>query len=555
MLGNEMFCYQCEQTAGGKGCVKMGVCGKTPEVAALQDVLIHCLKGIGYYGWQIVQDGGKINTPTYKFIMDSMFSTLTNVNFDPEHFVRRIREANDIKSQLQNQLGRKIKDAPPEADYMAPSAKEDMLHDAPQFRPMANPDIDMDVRSLRETLIYGFKGMSAYAHHSLVLDKKDEAVGNFFLKGLAATLDRSLGVPEFLDLCLELGKTNLICMEMLDAANTSAYGHPEPHELLISKKKGPFIVISGHDMKDLKLLLEQTEGKGINIYTHGEMIPAHGYPGLKKHKHLIGNYGTAWQNQQKEFDNLPGCVLMTTNCLMPPRDSYKDKIFATSIVGYPGMPYIEESNGHKDFTPIIKKALELGGFKEDEPERKITVGFAHNAILSHAGAIVDAVKSGEIKHFFLIGGCDGARPGRSYYTEFADMTPHNTLMLTLACGKYRFNYKDFGTLAGFPRLLDVGQCNDTFSAIRIACALADAFKCDVNELPLTLVISWYEQKAVAILLTLLSLNIRNIYIGPSLPAFFTPNILQTLVEKYKIKVISTAQKDMEAILGKDAIKA
>lgn len=549
-----MFCYQCEQTAGGKGCVKMGVCGKTPEVAALQDVLIHCLKGIGHYGWEIVKDGGEIDTATYKFIMDSMFSTLTNVNFDPDYFMGRIQEANKVKAKLQ-QLGSKAKNTPPEADYMAPATKEEILRDAPRFRPMADPDIDMDVRSLRETLIYGFKGMSAYAHHALVLDKKDHKVGNFFLKGLAASLDRSLKVPEWLDLCLELGKTNLTCMEMLDAANTGAYRHPEPHEVLISRKKGPFIVISGHDMKDLNLLLEQTEGKGINIYTHGEMIPGHGYPELKKHKHLIGNFGTAWQNQQKEFDNLPGCILMTTNCLMIPRDSYKDRIFATSIVGAPDIPYIPESNGHKDFTPIINKALELGGFQEDEPERKITVGFGHNAVLSHAGAIVEAVKSGEIKHFFLIGGCDGARPGRSYYTEFADMTPHNTLILTLACGKYRFNYKDHGTLAGFPRLLDVGQCNDTFSAIRIAVALADAFQCDVNDLPLTLVLSWYEQKAVAILLTLLSLNIRNMYIGPSVPAFFTPNVLQTLVDKYKLKVISTAQKDLESILGPEAIKA
>lgn len=554
-MDNEMFCYQCEQTAGGKGCVKMGVCGKNPEVAALQDVLVHSLKGIGYYGWQIIQNGGEIDTPTYKFIMDTMFSTLTNVNFDPERFVSYIQQANKIKSQLKDQFGDKSKPAPRDADYMAPPTKEEMLRDAPKFGIMADETMDMDIRSLQQTLIYGFKGMAAYAHHSLILGKKDKEVGNFFFKGLAATLDETLGVPEWLGLCMELGKTNLKCMEMLDAANTGAYGNPEPTELLISKKAGPFIVISGHDMKDLKQLLEQTEGKGINIYTHGEMIPAHGYPELKKHKHLIGNFGTAWQNQQKEFDNLPGCILMTTNCMMLPRDSYRDRIFATSIVGFPDMPYIEEHNGRKDFTPIINKALELGGFKEDEPERKIIVGFAHNAVLSNAGKIVEAVKAGKIKHFFLIGGCDGARPGRSYYTEFADKTPHNTLMLTLACGKYRFNYKDFGTLEGFPRLLDVGQCNDSYSAIRIALALADAFQCGVNDLPLTLVLSWYEQKAVAILLTLLSLDIRNIYIGPSLPAFFSPNVLQVLVEKFKVKVISTAEKDLESILGADALKA
>ncbi|MBU2700396.1 hydroxylamine reductase [Sporomusaceae bacterium BoRhaA] len=554
-MENAMFCYQCEQTAGGKGCVKMGVCGKTPEVAGLQDVLIHSLKGIGYYGWQIIQAGGKIDTLTYKFVMDTMFSTLTNVNFDPERFVSYIQESNKIKSQLKEQLGDKAKFAPAEADYVAPATKEEMLKDAQNFGIMTDQSMDMNIRSLQQTLIYGFKGMAAYAHHALVLGKKDEEVGNFFFKGLAATLDKSLGVPDWLGLCMELGKTNFKCMEMLDAANTGEYGNPEPTEILISRKAGPFIVISGHDMKDLKQLLEQTEGKGINIYTHGEMIPAHGYPELKKHKHLIGNFGTAWQNQQKEFDNLPGCVLMTTNCLMTPRDSYSDRIFATSIVGFSDMPYIEEHNGRKDFTPIINKALELRGFKEDEPERKITVGFGHHAVLSNAGKIVEAVKSGEIKHFFLIGGCDGARPGRSYYTDFADKTPHNTLMLTLACGKYRFNYKDFGTLAGFPRLLDVGQCNDSFSAIRIAVALAKAFNCGVNELPLTLVLSWYEQKAVAILLTLLSLDIHNIYIGPTLPAFFTPDVLQTLVEKFKIKLVSTAEKDIEAILGANALKA
>ena len=554
-MDNAMFCYQCEQTAGGKGCVKMGVCGKTPEVAALQDVLIHSLKGIGYYGWQMIQDGGEIDTPTYKFVMDTMFATLTNVNFDPERFVSYIQEANKIKARLKEQLGSRAQSAPQDAEYIAPSTKEEMLRDAPRFGIMADKKMDMDIRSLQQTLIYGFKGMAAYAHHALILGKKDKEVGNFFFKGLAATLDEKLGVPEWLGICMELGKTNLTCMEMLDAANTSAYGNPEPTELLISKKAGPFIVISGHDMKDLKQLLEQTEGKGVNIYTHGEMIPAHGYPELKKHKHLIGNFGTAWQNQQKEFDNLPGCILMTTNCMMIPRDSYRDRIYATSIVGFPDMPFIEEHNGRKDFTPIINRALELGGFQEDEPERKIMVGFAHNAVLSNAGKIVEAVKAGEIKHFFLIGGCDGARPGRSYYTDFADKTPHNTLMLTLACGKYRFNYKDFGTVAGFPRLLDVGQCNDSYSAIRIAVALADAFKCGVNDLPLTLVLSWYEQKAVAILLTLLSLDIRNIYIGPSLPAFFSPNVLQVLVEKFKVKVISTPEKDLEAILGANAIKA
>lgn len=551
-MDNPMFCYQCEQTAGGKGCVKMGVCGKDPEVAGLQDVLIYSLKGIGWYGWQIIQGGGEIDTPVYKFVVDSMFATLTNVNFDAERFVGYIQKANAVKSRLQQQLGDKARSAPDGADYMAPAGREDILRDAPKLNFMADKDLDMDIRSLQQTLIYGFKGMAAYAHHALVLGKTDREVSHFFFKGLAATLDINLNLNDWLNLVLELGKVNLTCMDMLDAANTGAYGHPEPTEVLISKKAGPFIVISGHDLKDMKELLEQTEGKGINIYTHGEMIPGHGYPELKKHKHLIGNFGTAWQNQQKEFDNLPGAILMTTNCLMLPRDSYRDRIFATSIVGAHGIPYIEEHDGKKDYAPLIDKALALGGYREDEPERKITVGFGHHAVLSHAGAIVNAVKAGEIKHFFLIGGCDGARPGRSYYTEFADKTPHNTIILTLACGKYRFNYEDFGTLAGFPRLLDVGQCNDSFAAIRIATALADAFQCSVNDLPLTLVLSWYEQKAVAILLTLLYLDIRNIYLGPSLPAFFTPNVVQVIVDKFKLKMISTPEKDLEAILGAGA---
>ena len=547
-----MFCYQCEQTAGGKGCVKMGVCGKTPEVAGLQDLLIHMLKGIGYYALQNVQAGNKIDEAIRKFVMDGMFSTLTNVNFDPERFVSYIKQANEIKAQLKHKLGKTPANVPLGADYQAPDTKEKMLEDAKKVGIMVVQTLDADIRSLRETLICGFKGMGAYGHHAMVLGKQGEEVTNFFFKGLSATLDKALGVRELLALCLELGKTNLLCMELLDGANTGAFGDPEPTEVRINKIAGPFIVISGHDMKELSNLLEQTEGKGINIYTHGEMIPAHGYPELKKHKHLVGNFGTAWQNQQKEFDNLPGSILMNTNCMMIPRDSYKDRIFATSIVGHADIGYIEEHNGKKDYTPLINKALELGGYKESEPERKILVGFGHNAVLSHAGTIIDAVKAGQIKHFFLIGGCDGARAGRNYYTEFADKTPQDTIILTLACGKYRFNFKDFGTVAGLPRLLDVGQCNDSYSAIRIALALADAFKCGVNELPLSLIISWYEQKAVAILLTLLSLDIRNIYIGPTLPAFFSPNVLQVLQDTYKLKLISTADKDLAAILGPKA---
>ncbi|SHH72766.1 hydroxylamine reductase [Caloranaerobacter azorensis DSM 13643] len=545
----EMFCYQCEQTAGGKGCVKMGVCGKDPEVAALQDLLIYLLKGIGFYGQKILEKGKKIDKETHKFVMDAMFATLTNVNFDAERFVEYINKAYKIKENLKELAGNIEENIPDAANYKIPSTKEEMIDDAKKVGVMADEDLDQDIRSLRELLIYGLKGMAAYAHHAYVLGKTDETVNNFFYKGLAATLNDNLTIDDLFNLNMELGQVNFKCMELLDSANTGAYGNPEPTEVLITKKKGPFIIVSGHDLKDLKELLEQTEGKGINIYTHGEMLPAHAYPELKKYPHLVGNYGGAWQDQQKEFDNIPGAILMTTNCLQKPRDSYKDRIFTTSIVGWPDVAHIEEVNGKKDFTPLIEKALELGGWQEDEEEKKILVGFGHNTVLSLSDKIIEAVKKGDIRHFFLIGGCDGARPGRNYYTEFAEKTPKDTIILTLACGKYRFNKKDFGKIGEFPRLLDVGQCNDAYSAIKIAVALADAFECDVNELPLSMILSWYEQKAVCILLTLLSLNIKNIYLGPTLPAFISPNVLQVLVDKFNIKPISNAEADMKEILG------
>ncbi|WP_084052672.1 hydroxylamine reductase [Desulfonispora thiosulfatigenes] len=544
-----MFCYQCEQTIGGKGCVKGGNCGKSVTIANLQDVLIHQLKGIGFYGQKMLDKGMSIEQGVHKFIVDSMFSTLTNVNFDETRFVEYIKKADKIKEDLKQRLGDIPGGVPEGANYRPPEKVEDIIADAEKVGVMSDESIDMDVRSLRELLIYAFKGMAAYAHHALVLGKYDDEVYRFFYKGLSAALDKNTTTEDLLNLNMELGKTNYKCMELLDAANTGTYGHPEPTEVLVTRKKGPFIIVSGHDLKDLKQILEQTEGKGINIYTHGEMIPCHGYPELKKHKHLVGNFGGAWQDQQKEFDGIPGCVLMTTNCLQKPRESYRDRLFTTSIVGWPDTPHINEENGKKDFTPIINKALELGGFPEDEPEKKIIVGFGHNAVLSNADKIVDAVKKGAIRHFFLIGGCDGARPGRNYYTEFAEKTPKDTLILTLACGKYRFNKLDFGMIGDFPRLLDVGQCNDSYSAVRIATALAEAFECGVNELPLSLIISWYEQKAVAILLTLLSLGIKNIYLGPTLPAFLTPNVLQVLIDKFDLKPISTPDEELKVILG------
>ena len=547
-MESSMFCYQCEQTLGGKGCVASGVCGKNPAVANLQDILVHELKGIGFYGQKNLEKGLKIRSEINKFVIDTMFATLTNVNFDPTRFEEYVKKAEEIKEELKNAVG-EIPNVPEAAKYKVTNTMEEMIEDAKNVGIMSDGNLDMDILSLRELLIYGFKGMAAYAHHAYILGKFDDEVNNFFYKGLAGTIDDSLTVDDLFNLNMELGRTDLKCMEVLDSAVTSTFGNPEPTEVLITKKKGPFIIVSGHDFKDLKELLQETEGKGINIYTHCEMLPANAYPELKKYKHLVGNYGGAWQKQQEEFDGIPGCILMTTNCVQKPRESYKDRLFTTSIVGMPESPHIEEVNGKKDFTPIIEKALALGGWQEDEPEKRIPIGFGHNAILSHANEIVDAVKSGKIKHFFLIGGCDGARPGRNYYTEFAEKTPKDTIILTLACGKFRFNKLDLGTVAGFPRVLDCGQCSDSYSAIKVAVALAEAFECGVNDLPLSLVLSWYEQKAVGILLALLSLGIKDIRLGPTLPAFITPNILQVLVDKFDLKPIATPEQDLEAILG------
>ncbi|WP_243108568.1 hydroxylamine reductase [Clostridium rectalis] len=544
----DMFCFQCEQTIGGKGCTKAGNCGKNAEVAALQDLLIYELKGIAFYGDRLIKKEEKIDDEIDKFMMDGSFSTLTNVNFDPERFVEYLIKAERIKEKLKDKLGKINEQTPKAAIYKLPSTKEAMLKDAEKVGIMQDQTLDADIRSLREMLVYGMKGMGAYGHHAHVLGYTDKEVSNFFYKGFSSIIDDSLSVEDLFNLNMEFGKVNLKCMELLDKANTESFGNPTPNQVLTTMKKGPFIIVSGHDLKDLKELLEQTKGKGINIYTHGEMLPAHGYPELKKYEHLVGNFGGAWQDQQKEFDGISGCILMTTNCLQKPRTSYKDRIFTTSIVGWPEVKHIKEVNGKKDFTDLINKAIELGGFSENEKEKKILVGFGHNAVLSNADKIIEAVKGGKIKRFFLIGGCDGARPGRNYYTEFAEKTPKDTIILTLACGKYRFNKKDFGTVQGLPRLLDVGQCNDAYSAIKIALSLAQAFECDVNDLPLSMILSWYEQKAVCILITLLSLGIQDIRLGPTLPAFISPNVLQILIDKFNIKPISTPDEDLNIIL-------
>ncbi|HPH95458.1 MAG TPA: hydroxylamine reductase [Anaerolineaceae bacterium] len=548
-MDTPMFCYQCEQTAQGKGCTQVGVCGKSSEVAMMQDLLIYQLEGISYYANSLLKAGEKISQDIHWFVIDACFATLTNVNFDPTRFYAFLKDAQKIKSELKARAGKVPGPAPLAAVYTLPENEAQIMADSKtiNIRPYAQEKID--IQSLKDTLLFGLKGMAAYAHHAWVLGYHDDAVSHHFYKVLGAMVDDSLGAEELVGMVMEFGQVNLACMALLDKANTETYGNPQPTPALITRKKGPFIIVSGHDLHDLAQLLEQTEGKGIHIYTHGEMLPAHGYPGLKKYTHLVGNFGGAWQNQQKEFDKLPGAVLMTTNCLMEPKASYRDRIFTSGVVGWADIGHIEaDRSGKKDFTPLINKALELGGWTEDEPEKSILVGFGHEATLSHAGEIIEAVKTGQIRHFFLVGGCDGAKMGRNYYTEFAEKTPKDTVILTLACGKYRFNKREFGTVAGLPRLLDIGQCNDAYSAIQIAVALSKAFNCTVNDLPLTLVLSWYEQKAVCILLTLLSLGIKNIYIGPSLPAFLSPNILQFLVEKFNLTPISTAEKDLATIL-------
>lgn len=516
-----MFCYQCEQTSGGKGCTRVGVCGKQPVVADKQDELTCALIGLAR-----AADGKTTGDEADEIMMQALFATITNVNFDSGRIDELISQAQAEKIKLGN---------------------------AADFDIQALWKGDADTVSLRSTLLLGIRGMAAYAWHALALGKKDDEVTSWFYKGMRAVGEEH-SAEEWLNLLMEFGQVNLKCMALLDEANTSAFGHPVPVKVSTTIEKGPFIVITGHDLHDLKQLLDQTDGKGINIYTHSEMLPAHGYPGLKKYPHLKGNFGTAWQNQQKEFENLPAPILYTTNCLMPPKPSYSDRIFTVNTVGYQDITHIRTKNGVKDFSPVIDKALELGGWNEDKEftgingGTELMTGFARNAVLGVSDKVIDAVKTGKIKHFFLVGGCDGARAGRNYYTEFVEKTPEDTIILTLACGKYRFNDLKIGEIGGLPRIMDMGQCNDAYSAIQVALALAGAFDCGVNELPLTLVLSWYEQKAVCILLTLLSLGIKNIYLGPTLPAFISSNVLSILVEKFGIRPIGTPEEDLKAIL-------
>jgi len=546
-MEDQMFCYQCEQTSGGKACTKKGVCGKSPEVSALQDLLVYALKSLSLYA-AAGRKVGVIHKEADVFTCEGLFATLTNVDFDIDRFPPLINKAVELREQIKERLstaGGKVESNHDAATFTPAKTKEEMVKQAAGkgFSPTAGAD--PDITSLQHTLIFGLRGVAAYADHAHILGHADDTVYAFIHEGLASTLNKDLSVSEWVGLVLKCGEINLRAMELLDAANTGAYGHPVPTKVPLGAKAGKAILVSGHDLKDLEILLKQTDGKGINIYTHGEMLPCHGYPELKKYGHFYGHYGTAWQNQKKEFAEFPGSILMTTNCIQKPAESYQDNIFTTGLVGWPGVAHIKD----KDFTPAIQKALAMPGFATDTNGKFVMCGFGRNAIMSVADKVIDAVKSGAIRHFFLVAGCDGAKPGRNYYTEFVEKVPKDCVVLTLACGKFRFFDKDLGDIGGIPRLLDVGQCNDAYSAIQVAVALSKAFNVGVNELPLSMILSWYEQKAVAILLTLFYLGIKGIRLGPSLPAFVSPNVLDTLVKNFDIKPTSTPDKDLKAILG------
>lgn len=530
-MENKMFCYQCEQTAGCTGCTgNTGVCGKSANTARLQDELTGALIGLAR-----ATEGNEqlVTEEMNQLVLEGLFTTITNVNFNDETLKLLIDKIEDTKKKLV-----------PNCFTCSDSCGRNNNFDMSTLW-----TTDEDIRSLKSLILFGIRGMAAYAYHASVLGYTDETISKFFYKALFAIGMKDWGMDKLLSIVLEVGKVNLRCMELLDQANTTTYGTPVPTTVPLTIEKGPFIIITGHDLKDLQLLLEQTKDKGINIYTHGEMLPAHAYPELKKYSHLKGNFGTAWQNQQKEFDNIPGAILYTTNCLMPVKPSYADRVFTTEVVSYPEIVHIGEE---KDFTPVIEKALALGGYTKDQHMTginggiQVTTGFSHGTVLSVADQVIEAVKNGDIKHFFLVGGCDGARVGRNYYTEFVKQSPADSIILTLACGKYRFNDLDLGTIGGLPRIMDMGQCNDAYSAIKVAIALAEAFECDVNELPLSMVLSWYEQKAVCILLTLLYLGIKNIHIGPTLPAFISLNVLNFLVENYGLSPISTPEEDIKS---------
>jgi len=543
-----MFCYQCETAVNGVGCDKIGVCGKQPTTSDLQDLLVHAVKGISFWADKAREKGARDNAID-RFVIEALFTTVTNVDFSDDSVAQVIKEAVAFRNQAQALFekasgGSFSGNVPPAAQaWEFPADRAAQLALA-QLHGVKDPAIDADVQSLRSTILFGIKGYAAYADHAIILERESDEIYAFTHKALAQLLDDSLGLMDYVGIAMETGRINLVTMELLNQAHTDKYGHPVPTPVQLGTKAGKAILVSGHDLRFLEELLIQTEGKGINIYTHGEMLPAHGYPGLKKFAHLAGNWGGAWQDQHKEFQQFPGAIIFNTNCIQRPADNYKSRLFTWGRVQFPDVKHI----AGWDFSEVIACALAAEGFPE-APGQEILTGFGHNAVLGVADKVIDAVKSGAIKHFFLVGGCDGAKPGRNYYTEFAEKAPKDTVILTLACGKFRFNKMEFGDIGGIPRLLDVGQCNDAYSAVQIAVALANAFECGVNDLPLSLVLSWYEQKAVAILLTLLHLGIKNIKIGPSLPAFITPNVLNFLVENFNIGPVTTAEADLKQILG------
>ncbi len=544
-----MFCYQCEQAANGKACTKIGVCGKDPELSSLQDLLIYSLKGLSLVA--VEGRGHGVNDQEVNlFLTKGLFSTLTNVDFDPKRFETLIRKSVILREGLKTKVtaaGGRTDFAHGCASFNPAATIEEMVKQGREVRERV-PDamINPDIQSLQDILLFGLKGVAAYADHAQILGKTDDTVYAFMAEALAAMTGTDLGLNEWIALVLKCGEVNLKAMEILDGGNTGTFGHPVPTKVPLGAKKGKAILVSGHDLKDLDMILKQSEGKGINVYTHGEMLPAHGYPSLKKYSHFYGHYGTAWQNQHKEFAHFPGAIVMTTNCIQKPLASYKDNLFTCGLVGWPDVKHISDGN----FATVIEKALALPGFTADAPGKEVFSGFARNAVLGVADKVIDAVKEGNIRHFFLVGGCDGAKPGRNYYTEFVEKAPKDTVIMTLACGKFRFFDKNLGDIGGIPRLLDIGQCNDAYSAVQIALALSKAFNIGVNELPLSLVLSWYEQKAVAILLSLLSLGIKDIRLGPTLPAFITPNVLDVLVKNFGIRPIAaTAEEDLEEILG------
>lgn len=548
-----MFCVQCEQTIrtpAGNGCAyAQGMCGKTAETSDLQDVLIYTLQGLS--AWALAaREQGIIDREIDAFVPKAFFATLTNVNFDSNRIVAYVNQALAYRQQLADRLTAmavQVNDLPQSA-YFEPGAEllEQLAHAAPAAPNRGKSEVNEDIMGLRLLCLYGLKGAAAYMEHARVLDQQSDEVAAEFHRIMSWLSTDPSEMGRLFSCAMEIGQLNFKIMEMLDLGETSAFGHPEPTQVRVTPISGKCILVSGHDMMDLKLILEQTKGTGINVYTHGEMLPALAYPFFKQYPHLVGNYGSAWQNQQKEFANFPGAVVMTSNCIIDPNvGNYSDRIFTRSIVGWPGVTHLEGD----DFSAVIAKAQALEGFKHTELEHFITIGFARNALMQAAPAVIEKVKAGEISHFFLVGGCDGDKAERAYFTEFAKAAPRDSLLLTLGCGKYKFNKLDFGDIGGIPRLLDVGQCNDAYSAIQLALALSEAFGCGVNDLPLTLVLSWFEQKAIVILLTLLSLGVKDIRTGPTAPAFLTPALLKVLEEQFGLKGTTTAEADLAEILA------